>query len=282
MDKPEGPTSHDVVARARKLFRTRAIGHTGTLDPFATGLLVLVFGGATRLARWAERHAKQYRTVVRLGRSTDTDDATGTTLAESSPGRWPTEAEIETALASLRGEQLQRPPAYSARKVGGERSHRLARRGERPEPAPTPVTVHRLELVAVDGPRLTLDTEVSAGTYVRSLARDLGDRLGLGAHAETLRRTRIGPWSVEDAVPLAHLTGAEGLLPPLALLAGLPEVALSPEELAGVRVGRDVLREGPTQGDAALLDAGRLVAVGRAVPQGWHPAVVLDGSGGAT
>lgn len=279
MDKPEGPTSHDVVARARKRFRTRAIGHTGTLDPFATGLLILVFGGATRLARWAERHAKTYRTVVRLGRETDTDDVTGRTIREVTPGRWPTADEIEAALASMRGEQLQRPPAFSARKVAGERSHRLARRGARPEPAPSRVTVHRLELLDLDGPRVTVEAEVSAGTYVRSLARDLGGRLGLGGHAEALRRTRIGPWSVTDATPLAELTGTEPLLAPVALLAGLPEVKLSPEELAGVRVGRDVIRPGPTQGDAALVDDGRLVAVGRAVANGWHPAVVLAETG---
>ena len=129
MDKPEGPTSHDVVARARRLFRTRAVGHTGTLDPFATGLLILVFGGATRLARWAERHPKSYRAVIRLGRSTDTDDRTGVTIAETAPAEWPSPAAVELALATLRGPQLQRPPAYSARKVDGERSHRLARRG---------------------------------------------------------------------------------------------------------------------------------------------------------
>ena len=281
MDKPEGPTSHDVVARARKLFRTRAIGHTGTLDPFATGLLILVFGGATRLARWAERHAKTYRTMIRLGRVTETDDGTGATVREVTPDRWPTANEVEAALAGLRGEQQQRPPAFSARKVDGERSHRLARRGARPEPAPSKVTVHRLELLALDGPRVTVEAEVSAGTYVRSLARDLGEKLGVGGHAETLRRTRIGPWSVENAVPLARLTGAEPLLAPVALLAGLPEVALSPGEIAGVRVGRDVIRPGPLSGDAALLDGARLVAVGRAVAHGWHPAVVLAESDGA-
>jgi tRNA pseudouridine55 synthase len=281
VDKPEGPTSHDVVARARRLFGTRAVGHTGTLDPFATGLLILVFGGATRLARWAERHPKVYRADIRLGRTTDTDDGTGATIAECSPREWPAESEVEAALARLRGTQLQRPPAYSARRVDGERSHRLARRGGRPEPAPAEVTVSRLALVSCRGSLVTFEAEVSAGTYIRALARDLGKLLGTGAFTESLRRERIGPWSVADARPLADLTGREDLLPPLALLAGLPEVSLTAEELPGVRLGRDVSRAGPTEGEAALVEDGRLVAVGRAVANGWHPAVVLPASEGA-
>jgi tRNA pseudouridine55 synthase len=281
VDKPEGPTSHDVVARARRLFGTRAVGHTGTLDPFATGLLILVFGGATRLARWAERHPKVYRADIRLGRTTDTDDGTGATIAECSPREWPAESEVEAALARLRGTQLQRPPAYSARRVDGERSHRLARRGGRPEPAPAEVTVSRLALVSCRGSLVTFEAEVSAGTYIRALARDLGELLGTGAFTESLRRERIGPWSVADARPLADLTGREDLLPPLALLAGLPEVSLTAEELPGVRLGRDVSRAGPTEGEAALVEDGRLVAVGRAVANGWHPAVVLPASEGA-
>jgi tRNA pseudouridine55 synthase len=275
VDKPEGPTSHDVVARARRLFGTRAVGHTGTLDPFATGLLILVFGGATRLARWAERHRKTYRAVIRLGRTTDTDDVTGATLVECAPAEWPPESAIDAALDQLRGTRLQRPPAYSARRVDGERSHRLARRGATPEPAPTEVTVSQLTLVECEAARITIEAEVSAGTYIRSMARDLGELLGTGAHTESLRRERIGPWSVADAVPLASLTGREALLPPLALLAGLPEISLSADELPLVRLGRDVSRPGPTEGDAALVELGRLVAVGRAVPNGWHPAVVL-------
>lgn len=275
MDKPEGPTSHDVVARARRLFRTRAVGHTGTLDPFATGLLILVFGGATRLAQWAERHPKTYRAVIRLGRTTDTDDRTGATIAECSPAGWPSVTGVEEALGRLRGSQQQRPPAYSARRVDGERSHRLARRGARPEPAPSEVTVLRLGLLAYEAPLVTIEAEVSPGTYIRALARDLGELLGTGANAEALRREHIGPWWVGDAVPFASLTGTEALLPPLALLAGLPEVTLSTDELPAVRLGRDVARPGPTVGEAALLVDGRLVAVARAVPSGWHPAVVL-------
>jgi tRNA pseudouridine55 synthase len=137
------------------------------------------------------------------------------------------------------------------------------------------VTVSRLTLVAWDAPLVTVEAEVSAGTYIRAIARDLGELLGTGACTESLRRDRIGPWVVDDAVELERLTGREPLLPPLTLLAGLPEVALTADELPSVRLGRDVERPGPTAGEAALVELGRLVAVGRAVPNGWHPAVVL-------
>jgi tRNA pseudouridine55 synthase len=275
VDKPEGPTSHDVVARARRLFGTAAVGHTGTLDPFATGLLVLVFGGATRLARWAERHRKTYRAGIRLGSVTDTDDRTGAVLEEKHPAIWPSPELINEAVAGFVGAQSQRPPAYSAKRVGGERSHRLARRGANPEPSPAQVTVFSLELLEYRPPLISLRAEVSAGTYIRALARDLGERLGTGAHLAELRRESIGPWQVEHATPLGELTGAEPLLPARALVGDLQPVALAPEELAAVGHGRDVPREGPTQGEAALLDGERLVAVARAVPMGWHPMVVL-------
>lgn len=281
MDKPAGPTSHDVVARARRLFGTRAVGHTGTLDPFASGLLVLVFGGATRLARWAERHAKTYTATVRLGQVTDTDDRTGRVISERVTGEWPSREVVAAALRDLTGTRMQRPPAYSARRVEGERSHRLARRGANPEPKPTEVTVHRLELIGWEPPLLTLVAEVSAGTYVRALARDLGAALGTGAHLAELRRDRIGPWSVTEARPLDSLGGSEALLPPLALLAGLPEIELEPDEIAAVRSGRDVRRDGPAAPEAALVAGGELVAVARATPEGWHPAVVLPPAGAA-
>ena len=275
MDKPEGPTSHDVVARARRLFGTRAIGHTGTLDPFATGLLVLVLGGATRLARWAEGHRKGYHALIRLGITTSTDDRTGAVLADRGALEWPARGAVEQALAGLVGPQLQRPPAYSAKRVQGERSHRLARRGAAPQPAPAAVEVHRLELVAYEPPLLRIAAVVGPGTYLRALARDLGERLGSGAHTVELRRVSIGPWDVESAHPLDGLTGREPLLAPRELVGELPGVELSAEEVALVGHGRDVCRGEPTAGEAALLDGERLVAVARAVPAGWHPAVVL-------
>lgn len=275
MDKPEGPTSHDVVARARRLFRTRAVGHTGTLDPFATGLLVLVIGGATRLAQWAERQRKRYLAELWLGVVTSTDDRTGAVLAEERPEEWPARPAVLEALEQLSGAQLQRPPAYSAKRVRGERSHRLARRGADVVLPPASVVVHRLELVDYAPPRLTLRAEVGPGTYLRALGRDLGERLGTGAHLTALRREQIGPWSVAEAHPLADLSGQEPLLPPRDLVSDLPAVELAPDEVALVAHGRDVARPGPTEGEAALIDRGELVAVARAIPTGWHPAVVL-------
>ncbi len=279
MDKPEGVTSHDVVARARRLFGTRAVGHTGTLDPFATGLLVLVFGGATRLSRWAERHRKTYRAEVRLGITTATDDRTGPVVAQATPEEWPLLPDVRSALAGLLGTHWQRPPAYSAKHVAGERSHRLARRGGAPMPAEVEVTVYRLELLAYQPPTVTIRAEVGPGTYIRALGRDLGAVLGTGAHLAELRRERIGPCGVEAAVPLADLTGREPLLPPRALVADLPAIELSAEEISAVAHGRDVRRPGATAGEAALCEGERLVAVARAVPEGWHPAVVLVPSG---
>ncbi len=275
VDKPQGPTSHDVVARARRLFRTRAVGHTGTLDPFATGLLILVFGGATRLARWVERHRKVYRAEVRLGVTTDTDDRTGAVLAEQAPDAWPARSEVEAAIAGLRGVIRQRPPAYSAKRIEGERSHRVARRGGTPQPEPVEVTVFSLELLEYAPPMLSFRAEVSPGTYIRALGRDLGRHLGVGAHLTELRRERIGPWTVEQATPLAELTGREAPLPARALVGELPPVELSPDEVTAVGHGRIVFRDGPTEGEAALLDGSRLLAVARAVPGGWHPVVVL-------
>ncbi len=275
VDKPEGPTSHDAVARARRLFRTRAVGHTGTLDPFATGLLILVFGGATRLARWAERHRKTYRAEVGLGITTDTDDRTGTVVSEQSPALWPVRSQVEAAVAGLAGKQSQRPPAYSAKRIDGERSYRIARRGGNPRPEPVEVTVFSIELLEYAPPMVSFRAEVSPGTYIRALGRDLGERLGTGAHLTGLRRERIGPWRVEDATPLADLTGLEPPLPARALVGDLVSVELSPEEVIAVGHGRGVSRDGPTEGEAALLDGERLVAVARAAPGGWHPVVVL-------
>ena len=239
------------------------------------GLLILVFGGATRLARWAERHPKTYRAEVRLGVVTDTDDRTGTVVSERTPESWPTRSQVEDAVAGLTGAQSQRPPAYSAKRIEGERSHRMARRGENPQPEPVEVTVFSLELLEYAPPMLSFRAEVSPGTYIRALGRDLGERLGTGAHLTALRRERIGPWRVEQATPLADLTGSEPLLQPRALVGDLQPVELSPEELIAVGHGRTVSRDGPTEGEAALLDGERLVAVARAVPAGWHPVVVL-------
>jgi len=266
-----------VVARVRRILRTRAVGHAGTLDPFATGLLVVLVGRATRLARFVERQAKGYLAEAVLGVTTDTDDMTGRVLDRQEPMAWPTEAAVRDTLAGLSGTYLQRPPAYSARRVGGRRGYQLARAGQEvPLPA-TPVTVSGIELVGWVPPVLTFHAAVSAGTYIRALARDLGQRLGVGGHLRALRREWIGGLRVEQAVPLEELVPETPLLSPLDLLAHLPRVELGAEQLERVAHGRAV--EGATASggsEVALVAGGRLVAVAEAVDGRWQPRVVLE------
>ena len=280
MDKPAGPSSHDVVARVRRLFGTRAVGHAGTLDPFATGLLVLVLGPATRLVRWAERRRKTYQATARLGQNTTTDDATGAVTAEAAPSQWPSRADVIAALNRFTGTFDQQPPRYSARQVGGVRSYAAARRNQVLDLPATQVTVCSLELLEYQPPSLTFRAEVSPGTYLRALARDIGRELGPGAHLTALRRERIGPWRVEQATPLSELTGRERLLPPEALVDELDRIPLTSDEAKLVRFGRDIERaaEVPSQ-EAGLYEGDRLVAVATRVAGGWHPAVVLPFEG---
>src|SRR6185436_13657373 len=191
IDKPVGPTSHDVVMRVRRLLGERRVGHTGTLDPGASGVLPLVVGRATRLARFLSAAGKSYDAAIQLGVATDTGDSAGTPVGPAFKGPFPERESIDRALDAFRGTFLQQPPAYSAKKIGGKRSHRLARAASRALhappalpappavlPAPVSVTVYALELGGVDGGRLTLRVDCSAGFYVRGLAHDLGERLG--------------------------------------------------------------------------------------------------------
>jgi tRNA pseudouridine55 synthase len=260
----------------RRALRERSVGHAGTLDPFATGLLVVLVGRATRLARYVERQRKGYLADAVLGVVTDTDDGTGRVVRTMLPdASLPTESEVRAGLAGLLGRYAQRPPAFSARRIEGERAYRVARRGEAVDLPATEVTVHAIELVAWAPPVMQFRVAVSAGTYVRALARDLGERLGVGAHLSALRREWIGPLRVEDALPLDSLGPATVLWSPLDLVSHLPRVELAPEELDGVRHGRVVPRSGAS-GDVALVSEGRLVAVAEGVPEGWHPRVVLE------
>ena len=287
MDKPDGPTSHDVVARVRRLFHTRAVGHTGTLDPFATGLLVLVLGSATRLARWAERHRKSYRAEIRLGVRTSTDDRTGTLLREERPERWPSAAELSDALGALIGGLRQRPPAFSAKRVDGTRSYRLARRGEVPALAEAEVMVYQLELVDYQPPLLSLSVEVGPGTYIRALARDLGERLGCGAHLADLRRTRSGPFTLDQASsPETLRVEAESgeierrLVSPLVAL-GLPALRLSADEVARIAQGTEIAADGPPGVPGTQIvghdEEGRVVAILELLPgRRLRPLRVLE------
>lgn len=270
-------TSHDVVAAARRVLGVRQIGHTGTLDPFATGLLVLVVGRATRLARFVEAGRKTYEAAARLGQRTATDDPTGEPVGPAYAGPWPDEAGIRAALAGLEGRVRQQPPAYSAKKVGGRRSHALARAGAAVPLAPVEVEVDRLELLAWVPPEVAFRATVGPGTYVRAVARDLGEALGTGAHLTRLRRTRVGPFRVEDAVPLDRLERSTPLIEPRALLAGATVVELEAAEGAAVRHGRAVGHDAAAGATAALVEAGRLLAVAQGREGRWQPVVVLEG-----
>jgi tRNA pseudouridine55 synthase len=276
VDKPAGLTSHDAVQRVRRALGTRQAGHTGTLDPFATGLLVVLVGRATRLARFVESEAKTYLATARLGVRTDTDDLTGAVLQERPVGALSAE-ELREALAAFLGEQQQRPPAYSARHVRGERSYRLARRGTAVEPPASTVRVHRIELVAWEPPAVSFRATVSAGTYLRAIGRDLGERLGVGAHLTALRREAIGGLRVEDAVPLDRV-GAEAVLPAARVLGHLPAVELDPAGKAAVVHGRAVADGGAAveRGLPVVLLAGdEVVAVARPEEGRLRPTVVL-------
>ena len=223
VDKPRGPTSHDIVHAARRQLKMRRVGHAGTLDPMASGVLLLLLGEATKLSGYLTLDAKRYRARVELGAATDTLDALGdvTSRVELSPG-WLERAAVDAALRSERARQLQIPPAFSAISVGGQRAHRLSRRGAPPVLEPRPVAVHQLDLLEVGPSSLTLELHVSKGYYVRSLARDIGEHLGVPAHLGELRRLSSGPFTLEEAVgwplpsevaPLSLLTVARRCLP---------------------------------------------------------------------
>lgn len=208
IDKPVGWTSHDVVAKARRITGQRRIGHTGTLDPMATGLLVLCLGQATRLVEYLTGHDKRYTGEIVLGRTTTTDDAEGETL-EARPVPAVTESGLRDLERRFTGPILQLPPAFSAIKVAGKRAYAVARAGDTPRLEPRAVAVHALSLAAVSPGRLAIELHCGPGTYVRSLARDIGAALGCGGHLGSLRRHSAGPFRVEAATSLEGLEAAE-------------------------------------------------------------------------
>ena len=207
VDKPQGWTSQDVTARLRRVYATRRIGHGGTLDPMATGVLPVFVGRATRGVEFFEHAEKTYDTVLLLGRTTDTQDVTGATLAEKPVHLSP--ADIERVLPRFRGDILQVPPMYSALKVNGRKLYELARKGQEVERQPRPITVFELTNLGFDGTRLSLRVKCSKGTYIRTLCQDIGEALGCGGCMEALRRVRAGEYGIEDAVPLEQLLESE-------------------------------------------------------------------------
>jgi tRNA pseudouridine55 synthase len=281
VDKPVGPTSHDVVARARRALGLRRIGHTGTLDPFASGLLLLCLGRATRIAEYLTALPKSYAAVMRFGQATDTDDHTGRVIAESEGWRDLDEGRVREALERRVGRQLQVPPAFSARKQQGVRLYELARRGEAVAAAATPVEIYELRLTHWEAPLASFETTSSSGTYIRAIARDTGDDLGVPAHLVELRRTTIGGWRVGDAVTLDELAperARASLTTPLAALRHLPRIDLEDGSLAAVRHGRAVPCELPDAPVATLAHDGALVAIAEVSGGLARPRkVLLDG-----
>ncbi|HLA15336.1 MAG TPA: tRNA pseudouridine(55) synthase TruB [Candidatus Limnocylindrales bacterium] len=294
--KPAGPTSHDVVGLIRRLTATRRVGHGGTLDPFASGVLPVFLGRATRLVEFHGASRKCYRATVCLGAVSTTDDLEGEIAVAGGP---PIDrAAIERAILHLRGPIRQQPPAFSAIKVRGRRAYALARRGERPELPERDVTIHRLELTEWDGsdpdrPIAVVDVECSAGTYVRALARDLGRAVGSGAYLGALVRTASGPFLIEDAVTLDEVRAAvvddpSGIVrllrPPDAGLEDLPEVTLDPSSVEAIVRGRAVAAsEGPRlEGPIRVRDgAGRLIAMALSSDGALRPTKVLVDVAGA-
>jgi tRNA pseudouridine55 synthase len=264
------------VDRVRRALGIERVGHLGTLDPFAAGLLVVVVGRATRLAPFAAGWPKSYEGVIRLGAATTTDDVTGAVVATSDTWQSLTGARIEAALARFRGAYQQRPPAYSAVKVAGERAYRRARRGETVALAPRRVEVTELVLAELTLPDVRFRATVSGGTYLRSLARDVGDELGCGAHLAMLTRTRVGPYRLEDAVEPEAVT-AGGLGDPAALVAELPRRHLDAAERAAAIHGRPIEAGGGTEevGPVALFAGDELVAVAERAGNLLKPRVVV-------
>lgn len=207
VDKPQGWTSQDVTARLRRVFGTRRIGHGGTLDPMATGVLPVFVGRATRAVEFFEHAEKTYETVLRLGITTDTEDMTGTVLTEENVSF--TEEQLQETLAAFRGEILQVPPMYSALKVNGQKLCDLARKGKTVERQPRPITIHELTLVERGENILRLRVRCSKGTYIRTLCKDIGEKLGCGGCMESLRRVAAGEYTVDEAVPLQTLLDTE-------------------------------------------------------------------------
>lgn len=270
VDKPAGMTSHDVVGRIRRVAKTRKVGHTGTLDPDATGLLPITIGACTKLAQYLLLDNKTYAFEMELGKVTDTDDASGETIAEHDPSGVSAE-DVEGLLEQFRGEIMQRPPRYSAIRVDGKRAYELARAGVEFEIPARPVTVHSLEITGVELPRLQLLMRSSSGTYVRSVVRDLGALLGVGAHTTMIRRLGVGTFGIEDAVKLDALVEGEVdvhdvLLSPAKMMEGLRSVTIDSDGERALGFGQSLPLPGgfqaPEDEPIALLDsAGSLAAV---------------------
>lgn len=278
IDKPAGITSHDVVARVRRLLRTKKVGHTGTLDPFATGVMVILVGQATRLAQFLDKDEKEYEAVIQFGSETDTGDVTGTRTADRELPIEELEARVaeidwNTVFEKFRGDQMQTPPMYSAKKIDGKKLYELAREGKEVERKAVPVKIHKLELSnAISTPRSAIRITVacSAGTYIRTLAEEIGREVGIGAHLGELRRTAAGKFDISMTVTLDELgenTNPLSVLIPMAdAVSHLQKVRLGDERIAKTKNGLSSrIDDGFADGERLqILDTkGDLIAIGQ-------------------
>lgn len=276
LNKPLGMTSFAVVARARRLLHQSKAGHAGTLDPLATGVLLVLTGKATRLSRFFMGRPKEYLATIRLGMETDTCDLEGRTVREC-PVPHIGREELERALAGLIGEIIQVPPAYSAVKIGGQEAYKRARKGEEVEVPPRRVHIDSIELLGYSAPGMSLRVRCSQGTYIRSLARDLGHRLGTCGVLTSLCRTAVGDFRLEHSASLESLTSADGMEMDRALNF-LPEITVGDEAARRVAHGNDITAEtcGGADGYCRIRHGGRLLALGRLAGGGTiHPEVVF-------
>jgi tRNA pseudouridine55 synthase len=278
VDKPPGMTSHDVVDAVRRKLGTRKVGHAGTLDPDATGILLLGVGKATRFLSYAQAAPKRYVAEARFGSSTTTQDASGEVVETAEPDF--TDADLAAALNALTGEIEQVPPMVSAVKVGGEKLYEKARRGEEVERAPRRVTVYELKLLAHDAAaaRAKLEVLCSGGTYVRTLIHDLGRRLGCGAHMKSLRRIGAAGFTDADAIALDDVD-AEALRPLGDAVRQLPRVDVDAEAALAVSHGKTLDVAAPAEGPVGVFHDDRLIAVYRVSEQGLRPDRVVPDDG---
>lgn len=287
IDKPAGWTSHDVVGKLRRIARTKRIGHLGTLDPFATGVLPLVIGRATRFAQFYTRSDKIYEGTVRFGWSTNTYDRTGAPIGEPCEAQIDA-AELERLLDRFRGEFLQTPPPVSAKKIAGRRAYELARKNIAVELAPSPVQIYELQVLAIEGPEAKLRAHCSGGTYMRSIAHDLGAAMGCGAHLTELRRLASGEFEIAQARTIAQLEALaaedrlpDALVPMARLLPDFPKIFVDELTAGQIRNGRNFhaspFRSQPQSKFVKAVTAqGEIVAIGEAVlPDLYHPFVVV-------
>lgn len=286
IDKPAGITSHDVVSRVRRILKTKRVGHTGTLDPFATGVMVVLVGRATRLAQFVDKDEKEYEAVIRFGFETDTGDVTGSPGSQVQSPKSVSAQQLDRILPRFRGEIEQVPPMYSAKKIDGKKLYEHARKGETVERKPNRVAISALEMLdAPAGDHLRVRVVCSAGTYIRTLAEDIGRALETGAHLTELRRTRAGAFSIDESITLdalAELDDPAGrLLPMQKAVEHLPAVTLSPERVEKTKNGMSTRVRDMSFDDGEhvrmLAEDGELIAIGRSSADEFSvkPRVVL-------